>query len=78
MIIAQSCGEEQDKERSFSPRRQIRRLKELTTKDARSMLLKNQLGSIPVFDVNPRILRIPDAYPKSDEEEFKEYSTVFN
>lgn len=60
-------------ERSFSPRRTYRKLKELTHSSTRKVLNKNSLGAIPVFTVNPRILRMPDSFPKSDEEDFKDY-----
>lgn len=41
--------------------------------DVATDLAKNRIDNVRTFSVNPRILRIPDSYPKADEEDLRRY-----
>eukprot|EP01054_Gregarina_sp_Poly1_P009827 Gregarina_sp_Poly_1__9826@NODE_62_length_16615_cov_49_436669_g53_i0_p2_GENE_NODE_62_length_16615_cov_49_436669_g53_i0NODE_62_length_16615_cov_49_436669_g53_i0_p2_ORF_typecomplete_len907_score103_74IIGP/PF05049_13/1_9e15IIGP/PF05049_13/5_6e09IIGP/PF05049_13/1_9e21MMR_HSR1/PF01926_23/0_00065MMR_HSR1/PF01926_23/2_4e05Dynamin_N/PF00350_23/0_0029Dynamin_N/PF00350_23/0_0001FeoB_N/PF02421_18/0_034FeoB_N/PF02421_18/7FeoB_N/PF02421_18/1_1e02FeoB_N/PF02421_18/0_035RsgA_GTPase/PF03193_16/0_0045RsgA_GTPase/ len=73
-IFAHSKSAENATDKTFSPRAAFRKLK-VTNHDARQTLLKAGLRSeeILIFEVDKKILRYPESYPRADEEEFKEF-----
>eukprot|EP01056_Protomagalhaensia_sp_Gyna25_P001191 Protomagalhaensia_sp_Gyna_25__1190@NODE_158_length_4758_cov_17_038356_g123_i0_p1_GENE_NODE_158_length_4758_cov_17_038356_g123_i0NODE_158_length_4758_cov_17_038356_g123_i0_p1_ORF_typecomplete_len850_score125_62IIGP/PF05049_13/1_1e15IIGP/PF05049_13/3e08IIGP/PF05049_13/8_4e18MMR_HSR1/PF01926_23/0_00062MMR_HSR1/PF01926_23/4e05Dynamin_N/PF00350_23/0_015Dynamin_N/PF00350_23/9_5e05FeoB_N/PF02421_18/0_00071FeoB_N/PF02421_18/68FeoB_N/PF02421_18/4_2FeoB_N/PF02421_18/77RsgA_GTPase/PF03193_16/0_0051RsgA_GTP len=73
-IFAHSKSTDAQADKTFSPRAALRRLK-ASHSDARQTLLKAGLRNeeILIFEVDKKILRYPESYPRADEEDFKEF-----
>ncbi|EZG63929.1 hypothetical protein GNI_086310 [Gregarina niphandrodes] len=71
VVVASKVGDE--KSGGLNPKKAVLKLRKIAGGDASQKLAKKGLNSVSVFSVNPRILRIPNSYPQTDEEQFKAY-----